>query len=401
MTPPNPEDSSLPPRHRPTLETFVKNSREEDLWDLAEPPADAANEAPPVQVLPRRGIPGAPLVPADGPAAATDDAEGPPVLAVAVTPRRQTSQSTNVARLGRVRIMRESDGAEHPLSPLGAPASANLLEDAFDNLEEWDVPDDLPDELPEDGAAALALLQPAAEPLAVPASPLIPSAAATPPPADFTDVPAADAAPADADTDADATATAAADEAAAVSAKPLSLRPHLNLSKVEAIGLLALSLVLLVGGYWVYDHSLSRVLRQAGQAPQISFPVRGTHVTVSSVDTYWREPVTIGSQAEARPGVVLIPVAEITLQGGPGAIRALVYNESGLSVGDPITRPVDGAATLILPATQGFEDVSMHAAYRTGQTKPWTLRIFEAPSADAQGKDFKKLLEIPISSTKR
>ena len=83
-----------------------------------------------------------------------------------------------------------------------------------------------------------------------------------------------------------------------------------------------------------------------------------------------------------------------------GAIRALVLNENGLAVGDPITRAVDGTTTLTLSATDGFEDISLHAAYRTGQTQPWTLRIFEASSANAQGKEFKKLLELPISSDK-
>jgi len=165
--------------------------------------------------------------------------------------------------------------------------------------------------------------------------------------------------------------------------------------------LLVLALLLLVGGYWVYDHSLSRVLGQASQTSDVAFPVRGTHITVSNVITYWREPFKADNRMEAvRRGVVLIPVAEITIQGGTGAIRALVVNDHGLAVGDPITRQIDGATTLILPATDGFEDISMHAAYRTGQTKLWTLRIFEAPSANALGKDFKKLLELPISSDK-
>ncbi|MEI7925085.1 MAG: hypothetical protein WCI61_02670 [Chloroflexota bacterium] len=108
--------------------------------------------------------------------------------------------------------------------------------------------------------------------------------------------------------------------------------------------------------------------------------------------------LAVQAMEAVRRGVVLIPVAEITLQSGSGAIRALVVNDHGLAVGDPITRQIDGTTTLILPATDGFEDISMHAAYRTGQTKPWTLRVFEAPSANALGKDFKKLLELPISS---
>ena len=70
-------------------------------------------------------------------------------------------------------------------------------------------------------------------------------------------------------------------------------------------------------------------------------------------------------------------------------------------MGDPITRPINGETTLVLPATDGFEDISMHAAYCTGQTKPWTVRIFEAPTAEAKGKEYKQLLEVPISTEKR
>jgi len=388
MTPPQPEEPTLPPRHRPSLETFVKDSREEDLWDLAEPPADASQEAAPVQVLPRKSMPGAPLLPAGEPAATVGDPA--PVLAVTVTPRRQTSQSTNVARLGRVRIMRDTDASDHPLSPIGAPASANVLEDAFNSLDDWDVPAEFPDDSSEAGPDTVP--QRAVDPLPVPAAPA-PLAPTTPSIAE---------AQAEAEAQTGAPAQAADQGAAEPAAKPLALRFHLGLSKLEGIALVALGVVLLAGGYWVYDHSLSRVLRQAGQAQQISFPVRGVHLTISNVVSYWREPIKTGNHVEAvRRGVGLIPVTEITVQGGPCAIRTLVYNDSGVAVGDPITRSIDGTTTLILPATDGFEDISMLTAYRTGQTKPWTVRIFEAPSANSQGKDFKKLLELPVSAEKR
>jgi len=219
-----------------------------------------------------------------------------------------------------------------------------------------------------------------------------PPLAVTSPPATGEDTPAAtgeDTAP-------------ATGEDTAPAAKPISLRPHLGLSKLEAVSLMALTVMLVAGGYLVYHFSLSRVLSQAGQTQEVAFPVRGNNVTISNVVTYWRQPLKTGNQVEAvRRGVVLIPVAELTLQGGPGAIRAVVHNDRGIAVGDPITRQVDGATTLILPATDGFEDISLHAAYRTGQIKPWTVHIFEAPSSSARGKDFKKLLEVPVSTEKR
>jgi len=395
MTPPSPEDSSLPPRQRHSVEPFAKNSSEEDLWDLADLPADDAEQVAPIPMLPRKGVPSAPPSPsplplgtAASPLAAGDKPE-PQVLPVTVAPRYQGSQSSNVARLGRVRKHRDFQPPELP-----GGGSMHPLEDTFDTLEDWDLSDEPTEESRDQGPVPVLQvvggLPPAsaasvAPPQQVPTPPQL--AAATPPA-----------------TSEEASPEPQGEFSAAVNpaAKPISLRPHLGLSKIEAISLISLAVMLLAGGYWVYDNSLSRVLRQAGQTEEVTFPVRGSYVTVTKVVTYWRRPLKTGNQVEAvRRGVVLIPVAELTLQGGPGAIRALVHNDSGIAVGDPITRQIDGTTTLILPATDGFEDISMHAAYRTGQIKPWTMHIFEAPSSNASGKDFKKLLEVPISSDKR
>ena len=56
---------------------------------------------------------------------------------------------------------------------------------------------------------------------------------------------------------------------------------------------------------------------------------------------------------------------------------------------------------LVIPATAGFDDIGMHAAYRTGGTKPWTVEIYEAPSENASGKEFTKLFETHISTDRR
>ncbi|MEI7955801.1 MAG: hypothetical protein WCJ66_11580, partial [Verrucomicrobiota bacterium] len=276
------------------------------------------------------------------------------------------------------------------------------FEDTFDNLEDWDDAVQIPAPFSTDPPLAVPDVGPKHTP-----PPTAGDLAVTPTAEDVSNPTAEDLSNPTTEDQSNPTAEesgTAVEEVARSSqpiVKPLSLRPHLGLSKLEAVSMITLAILLLVGGYWVYDHSLNRVLGQAGQLAKVTFPVRGTHITVNSVATYWRKPLKDGNRIDAvRRGVVLIPVAEITLQGGPGAIRALVLNENGLAVGDPITRPVDGTATLTLSATDGFEDTSLHAAYRTGQTQPWTLRIFEASSANAQGKEFKKLLELPISSDK-
>ncbi len=455
MPPLIPQDPSQIQRHRPNTDDFVKNSREEDLWDLADisDAADASEQAAPLPIQPRRSMPSIPPLPSDkGESPPVDaDKSGMPVLPVAITPRFQSRQSVNVARLGRVSPVRLSADSSAPESgaAVGDATPENLFEDAFDNLDDWDDALQIPVPISADNRLAAPeaeptpphphtdqdrsvpstdqdrSIPPTAEDRSVPSSAQdrsvpptaedrsVPSAAqdrSVPPTAEDRSVPSAAQDRSVAPTAESAPNPTEEEPGTAIKeiarstepiVKPLSLRPHLGLSKLEAVSLITLALLLLVGGYWVYDHSVNRLLGQAGQLAKVTFPVHGTHITVNSVATYWRKPLKDGNRIDAvRRGVVLIPVAEISVQGAPGAIRALVLNENGLAVGDPITRPVDGTTTLTLSATDGFEDISLHAAYRTGQTQPWTLRIFEASSANAQGKEFKKLLELPISPDK-
>ncbi len=410
MPPLIPQDPSQIQRHRPNTDDFVKNSREEDLWDLADisDAADASEQAAPLPMQPRRSMPSIPPLPSDkGESPPVDaDKSGMPVLPVAITPRFQSRQSVNFARLGRVSPVRLSEDSSAPESgaAVGDATPENLFEDAFDNLDDWDDALQIPVPISADNRLAA----PEAEP--TPTHPHTAQDRSLPPTAEGLSVPSAaqdrsvaPTAEREPNPTEEELGTAIKEIARSTEpiVKPLSLRPHLGLSKLEAVSLITLALLLLVGGYWVYDHSVNRLLGQAGQLAKVTFPVHGTHITVNSVATYWRKPLKDGNRIDAvRRGVVLIPVAEISVQGAHGAIRALVLNENGLAVGDPITRPVDGTTTLTLSATDGFEDISLHAAYRTGQTQPWTLRIFEASSANAQGKEFKKLLELPISPDK-
>jgi hypothetical protein len=62
---------------------------------------------------------------------------------------------------------------------------------------------------------------------------------------------------------------------------------------------------------------------------------------------------------------------------------------------------VRDSVRLNVPATAGFDDVGMHAAYRTGESKPWTVGVYEAPTEDAPGRDFKKVFEMDISTDLR
>lgn len=391
MTLPSPstEGSSLPPRHRPSVEALVKNSTEHDLWNLDDfslegPESGMGAPAPPAHNLP---IPAPPAAAAVVPQQDSGKIANPHRLAVPVIPRHKGSQSPHVERLARTKApLSEARVGEANLPPVPVP-NPGKLEDTFDNLADWDVAGsmrseaaDLPPPVPpaeaaEASAPALALRQ------HEPPAPVV----------------AADSTP--------ATAIAEPDEFTPVSnpnAKPISLRLKLRLSLIELISLIILTLMLVAGGSWIYQNSISRLHRQSGQIHKIVYPVKGSHVTVVKAASYWRAPLKQGDHPETvRRGVVIIPVVELTLRGGPGAIRAQVYNEANARVGDPFTHQVNGETMLVIAATDGFDDMSQHASYRAGQTKSWTLRLFEAPAVNSILDDFKPLLEMPISPEKR
>lgn len=185
-------------------------------------------------------------------------------------------------------------------------------------------------------------------------------------------------------------------------AEPVSLRPHLGLSKVERIGLAALLGVLLIGGGVVYFKTIHGLPTGSGRLRENEFPVKGAHLTIVSADTYWRAPITEGTNAETvRRGTQLVPVIDLTVKGGPAAVRVFFRNSDGDVIGDAVTRTLQEGTPLEVAATAGFEDVGMHAAYRTGQSKQWIVQVYEAPSENSPGPAFKKVFEMNVSTDRR
>ncbi len=185
-------------------------------------------------------------------------------------------------------------------------------------------------------------------------------------------------------------------------AVPISLRPRLGLSNIERIGLLGLLALLLGGGAIVYFMFLQPLAVRITQSEAVDFPIKGSKVTIKSARSYWRAPVTDGADADAfRRGTVLLPVLELSVTGGPADIRVLFRDEVGQILGDVMTRNIDGDATLEIAATAGFEDPGMHAAYRTGESKPWTIEVRETPSGASLDRESTKLFEIDISTERQ
>ena len=102
-----------------------------------------------------------------------------------------------------------------------------------------------------------------------------------------------------------------------------------------------------------------------------------------------------------RRGTAFIPVLRLSLHSEPCAIRIFFRDQDGVVVGDAINRLVSGDQDIEIPATAGFDDIGMHAAYRTGEQLPWTVHILEGPSRSADRKDFRKILETQVSTDVR
>jgi len=199
-----------------------------------------------------------------------------------------------------------------------------------------------------------------------------------------------------AETPGDGDATAKTDEVTA--GQPF----FASLTKMERIAISALFAALILAATLAIIHFTNRVPTRSPISEETDFPVSGKLVEVKSAVTYWRKPITTGQNPDVvRRSTALIPVVKLTLQSKPCAIRVFFRDEEGVVIGDGISRDVSGGQELVIPATAGFDDIGMHAAYRTGENDPWTVQIFEGPSLGADRKDFRKVVEIQISTDRR
>jgi hypothetical protein len=368
-------------------DNLAKDTTERDLWDLEDLMIGDPNGSPMATIEPIRRS-RVPSVPEPKPAAAKPaDAKGSPSVPVLG------------GRASVVRRVSRSDLGRNPLAypqtkGMGEPPvvpTIDRVEATFDDLEQWDestapakaapveeVFGDLseevtsvePEEIP-DGGESVSEQDTAAES----------SGGAT----------KGEAVAAETDDDQDEFSPKKVH-----AAERIELRPKLAFNLVEKIGLACLLVLLLGGGVWAYRNTVSKMAGE-DRNKGTELPASGSHVTIREIKSYWRAPVATGENREiVRRGVVLIPVVEITLS-GKGAVRLLFRDDSGRDVGDPVVREVNGDATLSIPATVGFEDISAHAAYQAGLTRPWQVRIADGPSTGATGSEFKDVARAPIS----
>ncbi len=369
-TPPSsPEGSGLPPRHRPNSVNLTKDTTEVDLWAFDElgPSEDGTTEPAPRDTR-SAGIP-----------APRDRGKTVPPRVVDDTAKPVSKGSINV-NVGKAR------GKEAAPTPGRPPALSE-----FDDLDNWDqTGPEVPFAEPLPPATPSKLSKPAAgeghldsPPVAEVMPAVTPTLAAA-----VVEMPVPKTL---ADDDDEFTPHLSAD------AVPVTLKMLPTLSKIERVGLLCLILLLIGGaGAWLWT-TIYHLPAGAERAVAADFPKKGKRLTVVLADTYWRAP---RSGDTSRRGTLLLPVLDMEIEGGPAAVRILFRNGDGESVGDAITRPIQSPGKLSVPATAGFDDLGMHAAYRAGEAKPWTIEVREAPSDASPPEAYEMLFEMNISTTR-
>lgn len=191
-------------------------------------------------------------------------------------------------------------------------------------------------------------------------------------------------------------------EARSEASRPVAARKQSDFSVLEKLGVGALILALLAifAGFLMF--SATRLPMESLDSRKVKFPIGGKLVTVRAANTYWRDVVQSGPEADVvRRGTRLLPVLELSCSGGSGVLRVLFRDENGDSVGDVITRQVTTEGKIIFAATAGFNEFGMHAAYRTGESKPWKVEVYEGGSANVSEESFFKLFEMDISAERR
>ena len=370
--PPSSGGDSLPSRHRPALSTLTRDTTERDLWDFddeLETPAPALK--PSTEVTPRFL------------------SKGPPVLSEPAADDPEADENAKVPKLPVGKTDQVLINVTKKPAPVRTAADQGSITDRddIDSTEDWEQFPDIP---------PLEDLPVAAEPRPVSVVPVPPPApVAAPPPEIPAPPPVAPAATQDDD-------QSEFEPVTRTTGAPDSLRPRIGLSAMEWIGLSVMVLLLVAASAVVFVISRKHLPAEAARARAHDFPIQGTYLTIGSATSYWREPITEGPSPDTfRRGTKLLPVLDLTVRGGPATIRVYFRNEDHVTVGDSVTRSVRAGEHIQFPATAGFDDSGMLAAYRTGENKPWTIEVFEAPADNPEGTAFKKLFEMNIATDYR
>lgn len=378
-TPSTPDDFPPPLRQRPSVGNLGKASAELDLWSFDEDESIEdilPKEQPPAR---DRSIPAARLTETEKLLMKNEDSGLKPLA-------KSDKIQVNVKKS-------KSKGASEPGSKAASKAGRE-----FDDLDNWEV-DDAPEpqdqafqDLPEIPAIpelkktrTKAKVEPVEEPV-----PLAVVAEVAPAAVPDTFVPEE---------------PQVAEQAPSIPPKealPLLLGPLLSMSKTERIGLISLLAVMIIGGGSFLMFSIYGLPTESERVAANDFPIKGQLLEINDAVTYWRPPIIGGQTPEIfRRGTAFLPAIKLHIGNKNAAVRVVFQNQDGELIGDVQTRAITAGQVIEIPATAGFDDAGMHAAYRTGESKPWTVHLSEAPTVDSPAREFKKLFEMNVSTDRR
>ncbi len=381
--PPSPsDDSGVPPGSRSSLGITAKDSTELDLWEF--------DDAPGIDEAPATGshLPVKSLIPSPRHVPSKEIRLDSPMSKPLSPPSPEVEENRDNIRL-KMNPKSRTTFSSMPTADSDASPGRSKPGENFNDLDQWEEPETLP-ELPTKPTSASALVVPNNF---KEISTLQAEAAAE----DVAPEPAVRVPVSGNDRD-----EFSGKSVQTASASTLPLRPVLNLNSIERLGLGVLAVLLLALGSIFYFNTIRRIPSGTSLVESGDFPIKGKNMEVTSAETYWREPVTTGVDADTvQRDILLIPVAEFATSGGPAAIRIFFRDSNGILVGDAVSRTVQGEQKFKVSATSGFDDMAKHAAYRTGQVEPWTLEVLEGPSESAPTTEFKRLFEMNLASDRK
>jgi len=367
---PNPPESTpLQARHRPTLGNLAQDTTELDLWAFDDDIESDAEQVKKTSLEPRE-----------------ETSSGYPVRLAGEIPVLPAPQMVPAFERIRRNITKPKPSGNTPPPSRAAVAQ----EEDFEDLERWDDVPASPAETSNDTPAPKSIPAPSSDAPKPPTTESSIQRASEPtPPAAATVSSDESPAPNPAETAAPAPSDTTSPAAAAASL------PRLHLGKFEGV-LLAVFGVLLLGVFgWLLAISVFSLPKETQRLGSADFPVKGAVVQVQSASSFWRSPNL--STEVVRRGTQLIPVVRLQFGSGSGQIRVVFADADGKTVGDAFIRSIKDNETHEFAATAGFDDIGMYASYRTGGTKPWTVRVFEAPAGNTKNPEFRKLLELDIA----
>lgn len=138
------------------------------------------------------------------------------------------------------------------------------------------------------------------------------------------------------------------------------------------------------------------------------YPIKGEHVTIETVETWWRKPVRSGDNVDI--GVVieanLIPCARIKLSEGSSATLQVSFRDGDQNlIGDTINLSIEsgkfssnGSDEIVVNSTSGFKNPSQLNAYANEDINPWSVAIIEN---NAGGSSSEPLVKARLSASSK